>query len=152
MHFRNKMLIRLEMEIVTNQNCCFLSAHHFLPSLIVCILPTHFPPLKLNSRRLLQPPHTWPQRHEPPGAIVSRIYKRKSTLIIPIPMANKAIQWNCRGYYSHYGYILVLIKDYNPCCFCLQETMHGLKPPRGFNIYHNSPSDAFPGQGLAIQV
>ena len=31
--------------------------------------------------------------------------------------------------------------------------MHGLrhlKPPRGFNKYHNSPNDAVPGQGLAM--
>ena len=37
-------------------------------------------------------------------------------------MQNRIIQWNCRGLKANNEAILLLLKDYQPAAFCLQET------------------------------
>ena len=70
-------------------------------------------------------------------------------------MSLNVLQWNCRGYYSNYENLILLIKEYQPCCIVLQETMHGSKPikaPRGYCTYATSNTSSNAGQGLAIFV
>ena len=70
-------------------------------------------------------------------------------------MSLNILQWNCRGYYSNYENLILLIKEYQPCCIVLQETMHGSKPikaPRGYCTYATSNTSSNAGQGLAIFV
>ena len=54
-------------------------------------------------------------------------------------MANKLIQWNCRGLRSNFDELSLLIQNHNPIAVCLQETF--LKETdniniRGFNLYN----------------
>ena len=60
-----------------------------------------------------------------------------------------------RGYRSNYEDLQVLIKDHQPACLCLQETMHGdivLRGPRGYIAFSNSVPHAVPGTGLTVLV
>ena len=65
------------------------------------------------------------------------------------------IHWNCRGYSSNYLDLKRLIRDTNPTCLCLQETMQGsqkLPVPRGYSIVKSNHSGGTPGTGLAILI
>ena len=68
---------------------------------------------------------------------------------------NKIQQWNVRGYGSNYEDLQVLIKDHQPACLCLQETMHGdivLRGLREYIAFSNSVPHAVPGTGLTVLV
>ena len=47
------------------------------------------------------------------------------------------LQWNLQSIKTKYSELKILLKDYEPCCVHLQETMHGnrqLKSPSGYTI------------------
>ena len=70
-------------------------------------------------------------------------------------MPRNIIQWNCRGFYSNFEDLLKLIKDHQPSCIALQETMQSIKPakaPKGYHIYTTTNHRNTPGQGLALLV
>ena len=55
-------------------------------------------------------------------------------------MANKLIQWNCRGLKANFNELILLLTGMCPSIICLQETF--LKPSdnlniRGYNIFIN---------------
>ena len=59
-------------------------------------------------------------------------------LFSSLDFKHKIIQWNCRGLKPNYNELYLLISEYIPSVFCLQETF--LKPDdnislRRFNIY-----------------
>ena len=65
------------------------------------------------------------------------------------------IQWNCRGFYPNFEDLLTLIRDFNPCCITLQETMSTIKPikaPRNYHLYALNNARNTAGQGLAFLV
>jgi len=75
----------------------------------------------------------------------------------PNPTADisKLIQWNCRGFRSNYEDILLLTKEHQPLCICLQETMLGatiVRAPKGYTITCNNSLGPVPGEGLAIMI
>ena len=69
---------------------------------------------------------------------------------------HKIIQWNCRGLKPKFDEISLLISQYNPSVFCLQETF--LKPDdtitlKGFDIYNYIHSNCQkPSGGSSIFV
>jgi len=66
------------------------------------------------------------------------------------------LQWNIRGYRANYGDLTFLLRELEPKCICLQETMLGAatpRPPSGYAIRTFSPNNqAIPGDGLAILI
>lgn len=66
------------------------------------------------------------------------------------------IQWNCRGYKSRYGDITRILRQSNPACLCIQESMLGLRTPtspRGYCTYYYSVRpDPAPGDGLVTLI
>ena len=55
-------------------------------------------------------------------------------------MANKLIQWNCRGLKANFNELLLLLTGLCPSVICLQETF--LKPTdnlniRGYTLYNH---------------
>ena len=55
-------------------------------------------------------------------------------------MANKLIQWNCRGLKANFNELLLLLTGLCPSIICLQETF--LKPTdnlniRGYTLYNH---------------
>jgi len=70
-------------------------------------------------------------------------------------MANKFIQWNCRGLRPNFDELNLLIQTHNPIAVCLQETF--LKDTdsismRGFNLYHKFHNSERASGGVSILV
>ena len=70
-------------------------------------------------------------------------------------MANKLIQWNCRGLRPNFDELSLLIQNHNPIAVCLQETF--LKDTdnismRGFNLYHKFYDAERASGGVSILV
>ena len=70
-------------------------------------------------------------------------------------MANKLIQWNCRGLKANFNELLLLLTGLCPSIICLQETF--LKPSdnlniRGYTLYNhiNQTGDRASGGSLVI--
>ena len=93
MQFRNRILDQArdvhqdQSKLILPIHPTFLTLHHPMTNYLLTSLPSN----------ALAPHTRGPSvmnRQEPS---VSRICKRKNTVIIERPMANKAIQWNCRG-------------------------------------------------------
>ena len=71
-------------------------------------------------------------------------------------MANKLIQWNCRGLKANFNELLLLLTGLCPSIICLQETF--LKPNdnlniRGYTMYnhiHQSGDKASGGSSIVV--
>ena len=71
-------------------------------------------------------------------------------------MANKLIQWNCRGLKANFNELLLLLTGLCPSIICLQETF--LKPSdnlsiRGYTMYnhiHQSGDRASGGSSIIV--
>lgn len=66
------------------------------------------------------------------------------------------IQWNLQVYRTKFHELKIILKEINPCCVCLQETMLGDyqgKPPSGYNIEQsNRARDDNHERGAAILI
>jgi exonuclease III len=69
---------------------------------------------------------------------------------------NFILLWNFNGFYRHKEELAILIRDYNPCCACLQEihfktAANGIL--KGFNCFRlNDTSGQRAQGGVAIAI
>ena len=73
-------------------------------------------------------------------------------------MANKLIQWNCRGLKANFNELLLLLTGLCPYIICLQETFLKLTDNlniRGYTLYnniHQSGDRASGGSSIVVNI
>ena len=82
------------------------------------------------------------------GFNLTIILKLFLILFLSMVFKHKIIQWNCRGLKTNYNEVSLLISEYNPSVFCLNNLSL-----RGFKIYNYVHTDCLrPSGGASIFV
>ncbi len=71
-------------------------------------------------------------------------------------MQNNIIYWNCNGFHSHKNEIDIILSEYEPVLFCVQETKFNFKFKPKLNSYNvnytNQRSDTVSKGGVATFI